>query len=229
MIRISVFIFLLCFSLLTKADLVLDGSRVILYHSDREASLNIMNDGKYPVIVQTWVDDGNPTNTPETITDVSALSLPPVMQLKQGESQIVRIINKFTNKEKEKETLYWLNLYEVTPKNTNKNNDQNVINVVVRLQIKLFYRPEHLKMDISEISQSLIFKKLDNLLTIENPTPFYVTIQSASSDNNPNIIIPMLEPFSTKQITLENSNINKIDYALIADSGAVFKNEKEIK
>ncbi|MFL7770359.1 fimbria/pilus periplasmic chaperone [Proteus terrae] len=53
--RISIFILLLCFSFIAKANLALDGSRVVLYHSDREASLNIKNDGEFPVVVQTWV------------------------------------------------------------------------------------------------------------------------------------------------------------------------------
>ena len=36
----------------------------------------------------------------------SALSLPPVLQLKPSESQRVRVINKFTHTDKAKETLY---------------------------------------------------------------------------------------------------------------------------
>lgn len=227
--RISIFILLLCFSFIAKANLALDGSRVVLYHSDREASLNIKNDGEFPVVVQTWVDDGNPENTPETITDVSALSLPPVLQLKPSESQQVRVINKFTNTDKEKETLYWLNLYEIMPKPANKKYDEGLINVVVRLQVKVFYRPDNLIMAISDVSSALIFTKSDKQLTIENPTPFYVTIKSASSENNPNILIPMIAPFSKQQVNLVDSKINTINYVLIDDFGGEFKDKKEIK
>lgn len=227
--RISIFILLLCFSFIAKANLALEGARVILYHSDREASLNIKNDGEFPVVVQTWVDDGNPENTPETITDVSALSLPPVLQLKPSESQRVRVINKFTNTDKEKETLYWLNLYEIMPKPENKKYDEGLINVVVRLQVKVFYRPDDLIMVISDVSSALVFTRSDKQLTIENPTPFYVTIKSASGENNPNILIPMIAPFSKQQVTLENSQINQISYILIDDFGGEFKDKKEIK
>ncbi|MEQ5239092.1 fimbrial biogenesis chaperone [Proteus terrae] len=227
--RISIFILLLCFSFIAKANLSLDGSRVVLYHSDREASLNIKNDGEFPVVVQTWVDDGNPENTPETITDVSALSLPPVLQLKPSESQQVRVINKFTNTDKEKETLYWLNLYEIMPKPANKKYDEGLINVVVRLQVKVFYRPDDLVMAISDVSSALIFTKSDKQLTIENPTPFYVTIKSASSENDPNILIPMIAPFSKQQTNLVDSRINTINYVLIDDFGGEFKDKKEIK
>ncbi|WP_193015146.1 molecular chaperone [Proteus sp. FME41] len=227
--RVGIFILLMCFSIIASANLALDGSRVVLYHSDREASLNIKNDGEYPVVIQTWVDDGNPDNTPETITDVSALSLPPVLQLKPSESQLVRVINKFTNMDKEKETLYWLNLYEITPKPVNKKEDENLINVVVRLQIKVFYRPDNLMMKISEVSESLKFTKSDKLLTIENPTSFYVTVKSAFGENNPNIIIPMLAPFSKQQAVLENNQINQISYVLIDDFGGEFQNKREIK
>lgn len=230
--RFRLFILLLCISIfanIVKADLALEGSRVILYHSDREASFKIKNDGEFPVIIQTWVDDGNPENTPETITDVSALSLPPVLQLQPNNSQLIRIINKFTHTDKEKEALYWLNLYEITPKPVNKKEDENLINVVVRLQIKVFYRPDHLVMNISEVSQSLIFTKSDKQLTIENPTPFYVTIKSASGEHNPNIIIPMLAPFSKQQVTLANEKINQISYVLIDDFGSEFQSKQEMK
>ncbi|EGT3586306.1 hypothetical protein CHI96_02845 [Proteus mirabilis] len=227
--RISIFMLLLCFSFIAKANLALDGSRVILYHSDREASLNIKNDGELPVVVQTWVDDGNPQNTPETITDASVLSLPPVLQLKPSESQQIRVINKFINIDKEKETLYWLNLYEIMPKPTNKKYDERLINVVVRLQVKVFYRPDDLIMVISDVSRALIFKKLDKQLLIENPTPFYVTIKSASSKNNPNILIPMIAPFSKQKVNLVDSKINTINYILIDDFGGEFKDNKEVK
>lgn len=58
------------------------------------------------------------------------------------------VINKFTNKDKAKETLYWLNLYEIMPKLANKKYDEGLINIVVRLQVKVFYRPDDLIMVI---------------------------------------------------------------------------------
>ena len=115
------------------------------------------------------------------------------------------------------------------PKPVNKKYDEGLINVVVRLQVKVFYRPDDLIMVISDVSSALVFTRSDKQLTIENPTPFYVTIKSASGENNPNILIPMIAPFSKQQVTLENSQINQISYILIDDFGGEFKDKKEIK
>ena len=84
-------------------------------------------------------------------------------------------------------------------------------------------------MVISDVSRALIFKKLDKQLLIENPTPFYVTIKSASSKNNPNILIPMIAPFSKQKVNLVDSKINTINYILIDDFGGEFKDNKEVK
>ncbi|MCO4180889.1 hypothetical protein LG195_00500 [Proteus terrae] len=84
-------------------------------------------------------------------------------------------------------------------------------------------------MAISDVSSALIFTKSDKQLTIENPTPFYVTIKSASSENDPNILIPMIAPFSKQQTNLVDSRINTINYVLIDDFGGEFKDKKEIK
>ncbi|WP_368910805.1 molecular chaperone [Proteus vulgaris] len=81
----------------------------------------------------------------------------------------------------------------------------------------VFYRPDDLIMAISDVSGALIFTKSDKQLTIENPTPFYVTIKSAYGENNPNILIPMIAPFSKQKINLAESKINTVSYVLIDD------------
>ncbi|WP_248620281.1 fimbrial biogenesis chaperone [Proteus columbae] len=93
----------------------------------------------------------------------------------------------------------------------------------------VFYRPDDLIMAISDVSGALIFTKSDKQLTIENPTPFYVTIKSAYGENNPNILIPMIAPFSKQKINLADSKINTVSYVLIDDFGREFKDKKEIK
>lgn len=226
--KVSIFIFLLFYPFIAISNLLLDGSRVILYQSDKEASLMIKNTEKYPVIVQSWVDNGDPANTPETITDVSALSLPPILKLKSNEAQQIRIINKFTNTVQDRESLYWLNLLEITPKQDGQYQEDNLINVTIRLQIKVFYRSDNLNMSISERSNAILFKKIDNQLFIENPTPFYITVQSASIDDNSTILLPMLPPFSKQKITVENKKITRIKYILLDDWGNAFSDEKKL-
>lgn len=226
-------LFILFFPFFVHAEIMLNGSRVIINHSDRESSILVKNTGKTPVVIQSWVDNGDPSNTPETVSDIPALTIPAIFRLDPEMMQQVRIINKFIPEFKDKESLYWLNLYEINPIPENKVQDRNTINVAVRLQIKVFMRPDDLKMDISKVSNEILFSldKENHKLTVNNPTPFYVTFESAFlTDKSKKIPIKvmMLSPFSSQVIAVENTDIESINYSLIDDIGSHYNNEKSL-
>lgn len=53
-----------------QAGVIVESSRVVFSAADREGSLLLSNGNTYPVIVQTWVDDGALDGTPETAGEV---------------------------------------------------------------------------------------------------------------------------------------------------------------
>lgn len=222
----------LLFSFYQYAAITIKGSRIILKHSEKEAILPIKNSGTYPVIIQSWVDDGYPESTPEKAAHSPVISVPVIFRLNEGELKYIRLLNKLTPYDTDHESLYWLNLYEITPKPKNKKFDENAVSVVVRLQIKLFYRPDRFNMTISEISDKLKFvqNKRSKVLTICNPTPFYVTFSmlrvKKTSYELPGM---MMKPFSSQDIKLMQNWVGrKIEYQLIGDSGEYNGYEKVI-
>lgn len=214
------------------AAITIKGSRIILKHSEKETILPIKNSSAYPVIIQSWVDDGHPDGTPEKAVNSPVISIPVIFRLNEGELKYIRLLNKLIPYYTDHESLYWLNLYEIAPKPKNKKFNENAVSVATRLQIKLFYRPDKLNMTISEISDRLTFaqNKKSKVLIVCNPTPFYVTF-SMLRVKNPRSDLPgmMLKPFSLQDIKLMQNWVgSKIEYQLISDSGEHSRYEKVI-
>ena len=231
--KFSLFMFIILFSSYSQAAIMIEGSRVVVKHSQKEATLPIKNTSKYPVIIQSWVDDGSPDGTPEKAANSPIIAIPTIFRLNENEIKYIRLVNKLTPHPTDRELLYWLNLYEVTPIPENEKDNTNVVNVAVRLQIKLFYRPDDLKATISEISDQIQFiqDKGSSRVTINNPTPFYVTFSKLQvGKTGEQLPIMLLKPFSEQYTEIkQNSSGNKMEYSLIDDSGEQSNYEKEIK
>ena len=231
--KISLFILVLLFPMLSNATMMINASRIVMKKTDRESTLLIKNTGDYPVVIQSWVDNGDPAMTPENASDAPAMALPALFRLDPDTTNNLRIINKFTPTPEDRESLYWLNLYEISPRPDNEAGNDSAINVTVRLQVKLFYRPEHLSMAINDVSNRLSFSKNSDQskIIINNPSPFYVTFAEANfiaGNSAKPIAIPMLEPFSTQEIALEDKSINQIKYSIIDDLGGFYSDKKGI-
>ncbi len=231
--KTSLFIFILLFPMLANATIMINASRLVMNKSDRETSLLIKNTGDYPVVIQSWIDNGDPAMTPENASDAPAMVLPALFRLEPDAINNLRIINKFTPTLKDRESIYWLNIYEISPRPANEAANDSYINVTVRLQVKLFYRPDHLSMAIDDVSNRLSFSKNSDQskIIVNNPTPFYVTFSEANftvGNSAQSIIIPMLAPFSTQEIALEDKTINQIKYSIIDDIGGFYRDKKVI-
>ncbi len=231
--KTSLFILVLLFPILANATIMINASRLVMNKSDRETSLLIKNTGDYPVVIQSWIDNGDPAMTPENASDAPAMVLPALFRLEPDAINNLRIINKFTPTLKDRESIYWLNIYEISPRPANEANNDSYINVTVRLQVKLFYRPDNLTMAINDVSNRLSFSKNSDKskIIVSNPTPFYVTFSVANlivENKEQSLSIPMLAPFSTQEIEVETKTIDQINYSIIDDVGGFYSDKKMI-
>nr|WP_282560713.1 molecular chaperone [Providencia alcalifaciens] len=228
----TLFVLMILLCSYSQAAMMIEGSRVIIKHSQREATLPIKNTSKYPVIIQSWVDDGAPDGTPEKASHSPIISIPTIFRLNENELKYIRLVNKFMPSSTDRESLYWLNLYEITPTPDNEKDNTSIINVAVRLQIKVFYRPDNLNATIGEISDQIQFTldKGSQRLIIKNPTPFYITFNKLQMGKTGEQLPTMLlNPFSEQQTEIKQNNTNnKILFSLIDDSGEQNHYEKEI-
>lgn len=107
---------LLIFSLnhQAMAGLIAGATRMIYLPESRERTLMLANTNDYPVVIQTWIDDGDVDSTPDQ-TQAPFMVLPAVFKMQPGGAQGLRIINKGESLPTDRESVYWLNLYEIPP------------------------------------------------------------------------------------------------------------------
>lgn len=203
----------------TYAGVVVGGVRVIYDGSKKETSLSVKNPDTTPYLIQSWLDsDGaegikrNGSNTPFVIT-------PPLFRLDAGKENLLRIVNVEGNLPQDIESVYWLNVKSIpsTPKDA-----RNVLQISVKTRIKLFYRPESIKIKPSDAYKNIIFSREGGNLKVTNPSPYYISFSDlkigSSKINTTNLMVP---PKGSASYTLPNpvEGNDKVSWKYINDFG----------
>lgn len=113
---LSLTILTLLFSPVLSASIVVNGTRVIYPSSAREISVKMTNMGKRPLLIQSWIDDGDMTAKPENIRVPFVLS-PPFNRVDAGKGQTLRISQTDPDLPEDRESVFWLNILEIPAKN----------------------------------------------------------------------------------------------------------------
>lgn len=211
------------------AGVIVESSRVVFAAADRERSLLLVNGNDYPVVVQTWVDDGAPDGTPETAGEVPVMPLPGIFRLEPGEKKNLRLLATQVAQPSDRESLYWLNVYEIPPTDAHLPPGISALKVAVRLQLKLFYRPDGLQGQAEQLAarQRFSLTRLPGklMLTVSNPTPLYATYGQAQLNGDGRqtaLAIGMLAPFASKTLDVDEQRDGRpasVSYVLIDDDG----------
>ena len=149
----SVFLGFLLFSLLSHghAGIILSGTRVVFPSEEKEVTLQMSNDGNGPSLVQAWLDRGNERESPDQL-DVPFLITPTLSRLDPQGEQTLRILYSGEPLPQDRETLFWLNVLDVPPKDKA---DVNHLQIAFRTRIKLMYRPAGLPGNAEEAATRL--------------------------------------------------------------------------
>ncbi|EMT6576925.1 fimbrial biogenesis chaperone [Providencia rettgeri] len=225
------FLFIFLFSFSSQASVVINGTRVIYPGNEKEVTVKLSNKGNQPVLVQSWIDDGDQNALPENM-NVPFFLTPPINRIEPNKSQTLRI-SYAGDKEKTKseESIYWLNVLEIPPApKVNDNKVSNSLQVAFRTRIKLFYRPEAInnKFDAAKSAEELIWSIENGKLTAHNQSPYFVSLISITlgTENQQEIVDgEMIAPNQSKQFEFKNRNLvnsgNTVSYEYINDWGAV--------
>ncbi len=158
------------------AGVVINGTRVIYPAQAREVTVQVSNDGQAPSLVQAWVDNGDPEQTPDS-SDAPFMLTPPIARVEPGRSQALRLIFSGGELPSDRESLFWLNVLDVPPTPEQAEGDeQNFLQVAFRSRLKLFYRPQGLEGYANSAPAVLRWTLAGGKLRVENPTPFHVTL-----------------------------------------------------
>ncbi|NNH18333.1 molecular chaperone [Bordetella trematum] len=220
-----------------QASLVIEGTRVIYPSNVPEVVVKMTNEGASPSLMQAWIDDGQPRATPDQL-DVPFFITPPLARVEPGKGQALRIFfTGYGDPKKtlptDRETLFWLNVLDVPPKQEAGEDVGAVMQISVRSRLKMFYRPASLPGTAEGSLSQLVFEAAPGgKVTVRNPTPYYINVRDLSfgPDNAPTHKLPatMLAPFSSQVLEAGPGAPKQVRYAAISDLGAIYFFEKTI-
>lgn len=159
------------------ASVQIMGTRVIYPADEHEVTVNVLNNGSSPRLLQAWADKGDPKTAPEK-ADAPFLITPPMSRVEPGKAQALRLM--FTGGEvpSDRESVFWLNVLEVPPR-PKEGDLENYLQFAVRTRIKIFYRPKGLMGDpmdaVAQLTWRLVRKGSDLSLECANPTAYNVS------------------------------------------------------
>lgn len=218
-----------------QASIVITGTRVVYDGSQREVTVKLNNDGQSPMLVQSWIDEGNVEATPDTSAAPFVLT-PPIARIDPAKGQALRV--RFTGQKalpQSRESLFWLNVLEVPPSSTE---GQNRLKIAFRSRVKFFYRPAGLPGNATAAAEQLQWRLQRNgaesALECRNDSPYYVSLGKVSVGGlSPVLDInsSLLAPGERKVLPLKGNPAagSKVDYSSISDLGAMIDHSQSLQ
>ncbi|MGF6131022.1 chaperone protein EcpD [Pseudomonas frederiksbergensis] len=160
------------------SSVVITGTRVVYPADKKEVTVKINNEGSNPVLVQSWVDQGDVASTPSNSSAPFVIS-PPVSRVDPGKGQSLRLMFTGAPLANDKESVFWLNVLEI-PAKVATNDEQNLLQMAFRTRIKIFYRPVKLPGTPAASIEAVQWKVVAQpsgtyALQAFNPTAFHVS------------------------------------------------------
>lgn len=214
------FFTLLLLSNSSYATLNIDRTRIIYNGENNGTSVTIVNQDEVSAfLAQTWIETADGKKL-----EHSLVALPFLQKINPGQKKQIKISqldsqNMLLN---DRETLLYFNLLGIPPQSKEK----NVVQFTIQSKLKLFYRPKgisYTKKMGNDFQQDLTINKLDNKITLDNPTPYNIIVvninNSTEKDKNFNeIVVP---PFSQSIVRVNSSIKNNVMLGYIDDFGSL--------
>ena len=208
---------------------VMAGKTRVIFQQQREQALMLVNTNPYPVIVQSWVDDGR--GTPDYAAEPFIVT-PAIFRLEPKQIQGIRIIYTAHPLPADRESVFWLNLYEVPPQ-SKQNNSAAKLTMTMNTQLKVFYRPDSLAEGDAQVNPAHFTVGKDahgRYIEYDNTTPYHIsfTTLALSTKNATLAVIPQLDmmtyPFNKKRyyfpVTTKDDDYQTLLWRYLSDNGA---------
>lgn len=217
--KIYIFAIITLFSTHSSGSVVISGTRVIYFADAREVTVKINNGGSSPVLLQSWIDNGDINAKPSAIR-VPFILTPPINRVEPGKGQTLRISYTGGVLPIDKESVFWLNVLEV-PVRKQAKTVENYLQMAFRSRIKLFYRPVGLQGNANDVANDIIWSSQNNKLRANNPTPYYASLLNLSVSGK-KLDYAMVAPYSTITLDLPGNAGNTVTGSFVNDYGAVY-------
>jgi P pilus assembly chaperone PapD len=214
-----------------RAGLVAAGTRVIYQEGQHERTIAVANRNAWQVMVETWADDGG--GDPQRARAPFVI-LPPVFRLHPEGLQVLRIVYNGDALPRDRESVFWLNLYEIPPDPGSRAKSVPHLDLAMDTQFKIFYRPKGLKSSPDDVARQLHFTlRRDGdhvLLVCHNPTPYHASFSRialvAGETRVPVAPVPdmMTAPFAERAYDLSEAPQSlsgaQVTFTLLDDNGS---------
>lgn len=201
-------------SAINAGGIQLGRTRVIYDANKKEAALPLINSEKeLPWLIQSWVMNAdNKTRAPFIIT-------PPLFRLDPQSEQSLRIMRTEAIAVTDKESLFYL-VVRMIPASDRQNEQSNVLHLIYKTQIKVFYRPSGLRGIPEDSCKHLQYRRSGNQLQIENSSNFYSVFDSILVGSTLLRAADMVPPKSRVTLAIEdNATTQTVSWRCINDYG----------
>ncbi|WP_420210958.1 molecular chaperone [Burkholderia aenigmatica] len=158
------------------AALSVVGTRFVYPGDVRSLTILARNGGNAPILVQSWLDEGDANADPARLR-VPFIVSPPLARLDPARPQAFRVQFVGGDLPADRESCFWINLLEVPPAVPMHG---NALHIAYRLRMKLLYRPPGLAGDPEQAPNALAWARTGQpaapSIVATNPTPYYVTL-----------------------------------------------------
>ncbi|MFM5567314.1 fimbria/pilus periplasmic chaperone [Aeromonas veronii] len=205
-------------------SVVLGASRIIYTPGSKGAVLPVLNEQRYPMLVQTLI-------TPEKEGGHSPSgrfsAVPPLFRLDGNQRAKIRIAHTGGEFPSDRESLYWVCVKGIPPSgDDNWAGDQNPTRATLRVQmainncIKLLVRPKELGgQDPLIMAERLTWRVDSKGLTAVNPTPFYINLSALTVGDKAVEDLRHIAPFASHTFALPKGVSGEVQWRAISDLG----------
>lgn len=211
----------------SSASVVISGTRVIYPADQKEVTVKLDNVGKAPVLIQSWIDNGDAGATPEKMS-VPFILTPPINRIEAKKGQTLRLSYTGAPLPANKESVFYLNVLEIPAKDKALQSD-NRLQMAFRSRIKLFFRPVGLPGNANDAVKALSWTASAQGVTATNSTPFYVSLVEVALGGK-KVDGQMVPPMGSITFSLPGARAgSQLAFSSVNDYGAVIKGNAVVK
>lgn len=189
-------------------------TRIVYDANKKEIALPLINqDNELPWLIQSWTDTGDgKTRGPFIVT-------PPLFRLDPQKEQSLRIAWSGAAFPTDRESLFWVNVRTI-PAVAREDEQKNVLRLIYKTRLKLFWRPKGLKGSTNENCKNLRFSRQGTTLRATNEGDYYSVFDSVRLDNVSVVKADWVAPKSSVDIPLPPSASGQsVSWRCITDYG----------
>lgn len=180
-----------------QAGVVIGGTRVVYHEQQNSVTLSLRNNSHVAWLIHSKLLPGaNWKGAVEPAGKAPFLITPPLFSLKAGRESALRILYTGAGLPGDRESLFTLSIATIPSGKVNENSVQ----LAVRSRLKFIFRPANLPGSAQDAYRSLRWSRSGHQLSVDNPTPYYVTLFNMTVCGNVVRNPGVVAPFSQRKI-----------------------------